>query len=244
MLLAALALVTGSTGPAMAQHSVRRTLDEASVVLSAMSAIPERSIPQAVLADAQGVAIIPRVIKAGFIVGGRLGHGLVYTKMPDGSWSGPVFVHLGGASLGFQAGIQGTDLVLVFKTRRSLERILRAKDQVTLGLDLSVAAGPIGRAAQAGTDAALRAEVYSYSRTRGLFAGVSFEGAVLRYDYDLNREFEQAPAETKAEAARIAMTIIAASTKAPTLPPAGVVVPVAPPPALMQPMPPQSPARP
>jgi lipid-binding SYLF domain-containing protein len=184
-------------------------------VLASTESIPDRSIPQAILADAQGVAVIPRVIKAGFIVGGRLGHGLVYTKLPDGSWSGPVFVHLGGASLGFQAGAQATDLVLVFKTRRSLERILSGKDQVTLGVDVSVAAGPVGRTAQAGTDAELRAEVFSYSRRRGLFAGVSFEGTVIRYDYDLNRAFEQSPAELKAVAAQLAMTIIAASGKQP-----------------------------
>jgi lipid-binding SYLF domain-containing protein len=241
--LAALAVLAASANRVAAQHSVRKTIDEATVVLAAMEVIPEKGIPQAVLADAQGVAIIPRVIKAGFVVGGRLGHGLVYSKLPDGSWTGPVFVHLGGASVGLQAGVEGTDLVLVFKTRRSLERILRGKDKLTLGGDASVAAGPIGRTAQAGTDAGLRAEVYSYSRSRGLFAGVSFEGAVISYDYDLNREFERASPDVKADAAKLAGRIIAASGKpAPPPPPGVTVVPVPPPPAIVippAPMPPQ-----
>jgi lipid-binding SYLF domain-containing protein len=222
---------------AHAQPTVRKTLDEATDVLSAMEAIPARCIPQAVLANAEGVAIIPRVVKAGFVVGGRLGHGLVYSKLPDGNWTGPAFVHLGGASVGFQAGIEGTDLVLVFKHRRSLERILSGKDKLTLGADASIAAGPIGRDAQAGTDAALRAEVFSYSRSRGLFAGVSFEGAVLTYDYELNREFERARPEVRAEAANLAMKIIAASGKqTPPAPPPAVAVPP-PPPIIVQPRP-------
>jgi lipid-binding SYLF domain-containing protein len=226
-----------SSSQVAAQPSVRRTLDEAVDVLTEMESIPAKGIPQAVLANAQGVAIIPRVVKAGFVVGGRVGHGLVYSRIPDGAWAGPTFVHLGGASVGFQAGVEATDLVLVFKTRRSLERVLQGKDKLTLGADASIAAGPIGREAQAGTDPQLRAEVFSYSRSRGLFAGVSFEGAVLTYDYELNREFERSRPEVKDEAAKLAMKIIAASRKeaAPPPPPPGVVVPVPPPPGLAPP---------
>jgi lipid-binding SYLF domain-containing protein len=220
---------------AVAQPSVRRTLDESTEVLSAMESIPAKCIPQVVLANAEGVAIIPRVVKAGFVVGARLGHGLVYSKLPDGNWTGPAFIHLGGASVGFQAGVEGTDLILVFKHRRSLERILSGKDKLTLGADASIAAGPIGREAQAGTDAALRAEIFSYSRSRGLFAGVSFEGAVLTYDHELNREFERAKPELRAEAANLAMKIIVASGKQPAPPPAVAVPP--PPPVVVQPMP-------
>jgi lipid-binding SYLF domain-containing protein len=221
------AVVALTVQQANAQPTVRKTLDESSDVLSAMESIPARCIPQAVLANAEGVAIIPRVVKAGFVVGGRLGHGLVYSKLPDGNWTGPAFVHLGGASVGFQAGIEGTDLVLVFKHRRSLERILNGKDKLTLGADASIAAGSIGRDAEAGTDAALRAEIFSYSRSRGLFAGVSFEGAVLTYDHELNREFERARPEVRAEAANLAGKIIAASGKR-LSPPSDVVVPPAP----------------
>jgi lipid-binding SYLF domain-containing protein len=230
------AAVAFSAQQAHAQANVRKTLDESADVLSAMESIPAKCIPQAVLANAEGVAIIPRVVKAGFIVGGRLGHGLVYSKLPDGNWTGPAFVHLGGASVGFQAGIEGTDLVLVFKHRRSLERILNGKDKLTLGADASIAAGPIGREAQAGTDAALRAEIFSYSRSRGLFAGVSFEGAVLTYDHELNREFERAKPEVRAEAANLAMKIIVASGKQPAPPPPAAAVPP-PPPIIVQPRP-------
>ncbi len=250
--LASVAALALSSGFAAAQHTVRRTIDESSEVLTAMETIPAKCIPQAVLADAQGVAIIPRVVKAGFVVGGRAGHGLVYSKLPDGSWTGPAFVHIGGASIGLQAGIEGTDLVLVFKTRRSLERIIQGKDKLTLGGDASIAAGPIGRDAQAGTDGALRAEIYSYSRSRGLFAGVSFEGAVITYDRELNREFERSGPEIRAEAAKLAGKIIAASGRQPAPPPGVVVVPAAPqpppppPPIIVPPapLPPPPPPRP
>jgi lipid-binding SYLF domain-containing protein len=237
VLLAAVAALALTTERSSAQPSVRRTLDEATDVLNEMELIPAKCIPQAVLANAQGVAVIPRVIKAGFVVGGRVGHGLVFSRIPDGAWAGPTFVRLGGASVGFQAGIEATDLVLVFKNRRSLERILQGKDKLTLGADASIAAGPVGREAQAGTDPQLRAEVFSYSRSRGLFAGVSFEGAVLTYDYDLNREFERSRPELKADAAKLAMKIIAASGKqvAPPPPPPSVVVPVPPPPVVIPP---------
>jgi lipid-binding SYLF domain-containing protein len=225
-----------TSGQAAADHNVRRTIDDSSEVLAAMESVSERRIPQAVLADAQGIAIIPRVVKAGFVVGGRIGHGLVYSRLPDGGWTGPVFVHIGGASVGFQAGVQATDLVLVFKTRRSLERILQGKDKLTLGGDASIAAGPVGREAQAATDGALRAEIYSYSRSRGLFAGVSFEGAVLAYDYDENRDFERSAPEVKAEAAKLAGKIMTASGQrmAPPTPPV-VPMPAPPPPVILGP---------
>jgi lipid-binding SYLF domain-containing protein len=234
--IAALAAVAWTSGRAVADHNVRRTIDDSSDVLTAVESVGERRIPQAVLADAQGIAIIPRVVKAGFIVGGRVGHGLVYSRLPDGGWTGPVFVHVGGASLGFQAGVESTDLVLVFKTRRGLERILQGKDKLTLGGDASIAAGPVGREAQAATDGALRAEIYSYSRSRGLFAGVSFEGAVLAYDYEQNREFERSPPDVKGEAAKLAGKIMTASGQRMAPPPAAVVpMPQPPPPVILGP---------
>jgi lipid-binding SYLF domain-containing protein len=226
--LAALAALALPSARAAAQPPVERTLEESAAVLAAMESMPARCIPQAVLADAQGVAVVPHVVKAGFVVGGRAGHGLVYSRLPDGSWAGPVFVRVGGASVGLQAGVEATDLVLVFKTRRSLERVLLGGGKLTLGADASVAAGPVGREAQAGTDAALRAEVYSYSRSRGLFAGVSLEGAVVAYDPELNREFERSGPGVRAEAARLAGKVIAASGKSP--PPAPAAPPAIAPP--------------
>jgi lipid-binding SYLF domain-containing protein len=120
-----------------------------------------------------------------------VGHGLVLNRNPDGSWGGPAFVVLGGASVGLQAGVQSTDVLLVFKTRRSLDRVLMGKGKLTLGADAAVAAGPVGRQAGAATDARLQAEIFSYSRSRGLFAGVSLEGAAIVYDYDANQIYAQ-----------------------------------------------------
>lgn len=182
--------LTALATPLVAQSPVR-TIQTASEVLQEIQAIPARGIPAAMLADAQGIAIIPDVIKAGFIVGGRGGHGLAFSRNPDGTWSDPAFITIGGASVGFQAGVQSTDVVLVFKNRKSLERVLQGKNKLTLGADVGIAAGPIGRQAAAGTDGMLRAEVYSYSRSRGLFAGVSFDGAAILYDDGANREFAQ-----------------------------------------------------
>ena len=184
----ALVALVATQSPIRAQ-SPQRTLQVASEVLESIQSIPARSIPCALLADAQGIAIIPGVIKAGFIVGGRGGHGVVFSRNPDGTWGMPAFIGIGGASLGLQAGVQSTDVILVFKTRKSLERVVNGKGKLTLGADAAIAAGPIGRQAAAGTDGMLRAEIFSYSRSRGLFAGVSFDGAAIVYDHDANQAF-------------------------------------------------------
>jgi lipid-binding SYLF domain-containing protein len=136
------------------------------------------------LADAEAIAVIPNVIKAGLVVGGRHGKGLLAVRQRDGVWSNPSYVSLSGGSVGFQAGVQATDVVLVFRTRRGVDNVVNGK--FTLGADAAVAAGPVGRTASAATDAQLRAEIYSYSRSRGLFAGVALDGAVLSIDHDAN----------------------------------------------------------
>jgi lipid-binding SYLF domain-containing protein len=184
--------ILAGAAPLRAQAPAR-TLQTASEVLESIQAIPARGIPAALLADAQGIAIIPGVIKAGFILGGRGGHGVVFSRNADGTWGGPAFITIGGASFGLQAGVQSTDVILVFKTRKSLERVVQGKGKVTLGADAAIAAGPIGRQAAAGTDGMLRAEIYSYSRSRGLFAGVSFDGAAIVYDAEANQMFAQNP---------------------------------------------------
>ena len=165
------------------------TLRSATVVLDELAAIPAKGIPPALLADAQGVAIIPRVVKAGFVFAGRGGHGVVLTRDKNGACGEPVFVNLGGGSVGFQVGVESTDVVLVFRDRRSLDRLLEGKGKVTLGADAAVAAGPVGRQAMAATDAKLEAEILSYSRSRGLFAGVSLDGTVIRPDANTNAMF-------------------------------------------------------
>ena len=135
------------------------------------------------------MAIIPHVIKAGFVVAGSGGHGVVMSRVAGGKWGKPVFVNFGGGSVGFQAGVKSTDVVLVFSNRKSLDRILEGKGKITLGADAAVAAGPVGREARAGTDAKLEAEVLSYSRSRGLFGGVALDGSVIRPDANTNAEY-------------------------------------------------------
>jgi lipid-binding SYLF domain-containing protein len=165
------------------------TVESAADVLATLYAIPERAIPPALLQDAQGVGIFPNVLKAGFVIGGRHGRGVILLREPDGSWSNPVFMTITGGSIGWQIGVQSTDVVLVFKTRSSLERIIKGKGKLTLGADVAVAAGPLGRRAEAGTDGLLKAEIFSYSRSRGLFLGVSLDGAGILIDHDANAGF-------------------------------------------------------
>lgn len=184
---ASLVLLTAS--PLRAGDRELRTVESAIETIQALAALPLKGIPPNLLQDAKGVAIIPHVVKAGFLVGGRFGRGVVLVRQPDGSWSNPVFVALGGGGIGWQAGIQSTDLVLVFKTSHGLERVLRGRGQLTLGGDVAVAVGPVGRQAEAATDAQLKAEIYSYSRSRGLFAGISLEGAGVVADTDANEAF-------------------------------------------------------
>jgi len=160
-----------------------RTADE---ILRESMAMPAHQIPQALLAEAQGVAIVPNVLKIGFVAALRRGHGVVMVREADGGWTLPHFVTLTGGSLGWQAGIQGTDVVLVFMTRKSVEGLLGGK--FTIGADASAAAGPVGRNAAAATDARLKAEILSYSRTQGLFAGVNLSGGIVESDDDDNED--------------------------------------------------------
>jgi len=157
-----------------------QTVRLANQTLHEIMAIPASSIPANLLSEAHGVAIIPNVIKVGFIAGFRRGHGVVLVRGADGNWSLPQFVTLTGGSVGWQAGVQGTDVVLVFMTPKSVEGLMNGK--FTIGADASAAAGPVGRNASAATDARLRAEILSYSRSRGLFAGVSLDGSAIEVD--------------------------------------------------------------
>ncbi len=164
---------------------------EAADVLAEVMAIPESAIPYNLLADAYGIAIIPQVIKAGFVIGVRHGTGVVCVRDSSGRWSNPSFISLTGGSLGWQIGGQSTDLILVFRSPRSIEGMMKGK--FMLGADAAVAAGPVGRRVEGATDAALKAEILSYSRTRGFFAGVSLEGSALRIDYNGNAVYYGKP---------------------------------------------------
>lgn len=165
---------------AQAKAGPDETMRAADEVLHESMAITARQIPAALLAEAQGVAIIPDVIKVGLVAGIRRGHGVVMVRNAEGQWSLPQFVTLTGGSVGWQAGIQGTDVILVFMTRKSVDGLMRGK--FTVGADAAAAAGPVGRNAAAATDARLKAEILSYSRSRGLFVGLSLDGSAIEID--------------------------------------------------------------
>src|SRR5690606_19437987 len=140
----------------------------------------KESIPASMLEDSKGIVIIPKMINAGFGIGGKRGKGVAMVKLASGEWSDPVFVTITGGSIGFQAGVQAVDLVLLFKHK---EALTNAKNgDFTIGGDLSAAAGPVGRSTSANTDYKLDAEVYSYSRSKGLFAGISINGSNIAFD--------------------------------------------------------------
>lgn len=142
--------------------------------------IREQVIPTWLMERAYGIVVVPRVIKGALIIGGRGGKGVFSVRNPDGAWSDPVFITLAGVNVGFQWGVQSTDVILVLMSRKSVEGI--ADGKVTLGADAAVAAGPVGRSAAATTDATLNAQVLSYSRSEGMFAGVALDGSVLSID--------------------------------------------------------------
>ena len=208
-----------------------RTLEHSKEVLDELSMIPLKGIPPRLLADAQGVAIIPRVIKAGFLVGGRGGHGIVMARDKTGNWGDPVFINLGAASVGFQAGVESTDVVLVFRSRKSLDRLLEGKGKLTLGADAAIAAGPVGRKAAAATDGKLEAEILSDSRSRGIFAGVSFDGAVINPDARSNAMFARSEPDRKmADAVKAKLIEMSRETSEPITPkPPAVLSPPVPP---------------
>jgi len=171
--------------PAVAGQKEDQRADDAVRVLTEIQSIPESAIPDKLLDEAHAIAIIPNVLKAGFVVGGRGGRGLLAIKTQDGRWSNPSFITLAGGSFGFQGGVQFSDVVLVFRNNTSLESIVNGK--LTLGADVGVAAGPVGRNAAAATDGQFLAEIWSWSRARGLFAGIALDGAVLRIDHRSNQ---------------------------------------------------------
>lgn len=175
-----LALSLAAALPATAGPAEDDRARNALRVLGEIQKIPESAIPEKLLDEARAIVIVPDALKIGLVVGGRRGHGLLSVKTADGTWSAPSFVKLTGGSVGFQAGVQSADVVLVFRSDRGLDSIVNGK--VTLGADAAVAAGPVGRSAATATDGQLKAEIWSWSRARGLFAGVALDGAVLSID--------------------------------------------------------------
>jgi len=165
---------------------------EASEVLDEIMAIPEKAMPPSLLAHAHAIAIVPNVVKVGFVIGGRYGQGVVLRHNgKSGGWGAPVFMTLTGGSVGWQIGAQSSDIILVFKNQRGLDSLVNGK--FTLGADAAVSAGPVGRNVAAATDTQMKSEIYSYSRSRGLFAGIALDGSVLEIDHSANAAFYNQP---------------------------------------------------
>jgi len=187
---ASLALIATLIGVAQAQtRNAKKLADatkeaqKASDVFTEIMNVPDKAIPQNLLDKAEAIAVFPGVIKAGFIVGGRGGHGVISRRGRSG-WSAPAFFNLGGGSVGLQIGASKTDFVLLFMNEEALGGLLQ--DKFEIGGEGSAAAGPVGRSASASTDAQLKAGILSYSRSKGLFAGLEIKGVVISGDNDDN----------------------------------------------------------
>jgi lipid-binding SYLF domain-containing protein len=179
-----LAVALVAPAPSFADSRTDARLAQSQRVFEAFSDLTEQAIPTWLLERAYGIVVVPQVVKAALFLGGRGGKGVMAVRNPDGTWSPPAFVTLGGVNYGLQFGVQATDVILVLMSRESVEGIAGGK--VTLGADASVAAGPLGRSSAAATDATLSAQVLSYSRSSGLFAGVALDGSIIAIDYKSN----------------------------------------------------------
>jgi len=187
-LFAVLAL-TASTNIVTAQTSDEaRRITDASTVLEEIMEAADKSVPRSIMEKAEGIAVFPSLIKGGIVVGGQRGRGVLSVRdKKTGGWSSPAFLTITGGSIGAQFGAQAIDLVLVINNQRGLEQLV--KNQFKIGADAAVTAGPVGRDASASTDLQMRAQILSYSRARGLFAGVTLNGATIRQDRDANERF-------------------------------------------------------
>src|ERR1022692_2597659 len=208
-----LLVTTLALTPLLAQNSdSAKRLNEAAAVFSEVMAAPDKGIPRELLGKAHCIVIVPDLKTAAFVVGGKYGKGYLSCRNKSGSgWSAPATVRIEGGSVGFQIGGSSTDLIMLVMSERGADKLLSSK--FTLGAEGSVAAGPVGRTATAQTDAQMHAEILSWSRSQGLFAGVALEGATLRQDLDdnanlygsklENREIVTTPVRTPRAAARL-----------------------------------------
>lgn len=193
---AALCLTLGAPAALSAQSDEADRIWRAADVLQAIMTADDAGVPRSVMSDVDAIAIFPSTIRGGFIFGGHRGRGVISARdVRTGEWSLPAFLTITGASFGLQIGGQATDIMLLIMNRRGLDRFLG--NQFKIGADASVAAGPVGRSAAAATDLLLTAEILSYSRSRGLFAGVSLEGSTVRSDRDANERYYDHPYETR-----------------------------------------------
>ena len=193
-----LTLATGltlATSPILAQSEEAARIKAATTVLQEIKDAPDGGVPKWVVEKAQAVAVFPGVKKGGLLIGGEWGRGIISAKsMKSGTWSAPAFLTLTGGSIGAQIGGEAVDLVLVIIDERGLEQLTR--NQFKIGADAGVAAGPVGRTAEASTDIQMRAKILSYSRARGLFAGITLNGSTIKQDRDANERFYGQPYKT------------------------------------------------
>jgi lipid-binding SYLF domain-containing protein len=187
VLLLTLVLLGAGLGRIAAETDEEKRVNLATEIINKMSQKPEQAIPVAYVQRAHGIAVIPQVVKVGFIIGGQHGKGIMVVRKSDGSWSDPYFLSLTSGSVGLQIGGQGADIVLLFMTKRAAQEA--GKGKFTVGADAGAAAGPVGRQAGKRTDTGLDAEIYTYAWSRGLFAGLSVEGAVLSIDNSANGNY-------------------------------------------------------
>jgi lipid-binding SYLF domain-containing protein len=182
----------GATAALVAQSEEAERIAKATQVFEEIMAVPDKAIPEKILANADAIAVFPSTIKGGFGIGAHHGKGIVSRRNREtGTWTSPGFLSLTGGSFGAQIGGQALDLVLVVMNKNGLDSLM--KNEFKIGADASVAAGPVGRGAEASTDLTMKAEILSYSRARGLFAGVSLNGSVINEDEDANRDFYGRP---------------------------------------------------
>ena len=185
-LMLVLSSVSGKAKADVSEKAEIEKVEKSIEVIQEIMEIPEEGIPEALLSEAYGIAVLPGVIKAAYGIGGQYGKGILMVQ-DKRKWSNPSFITITGGSIGWQIGVQKADIILVFKSRGSIDNITQGK--FTLGVDASIVAGPVGRRAEASTDVELEAEIYSYSQSKGLFAGISIKGASLQIDYEANASF-------------------------------------------------------
>ena len=181
LLMSAMGMVGTSAWAGSARQDSVARLDSSVEVLHAIMATPDKGIPEEVLSNAKCILVVPNLIKGGFIFGGKHGRGVASCRTAEG-WSAPAFVSVGGGSWGLQIGVEGVDLVMLVMNDQGFQHLLSSKFELTG--EGSVAAGPVGRHASAGTDWKMNTEMLTYSRSRGVFAGLTLEGAVVQQDND------------------------------------------------------------
>jgi len=187
--LAMMVLTAGAVlaGPRDGTHKEDKRLEHATEVFSEIMNTPDKGIPSNLLDKASCIAIVPGMSKGGLGIGGDYGKGVVMCRHEDRTWSAPSFITVGGGSFGLQIGFEKVDLVMLIMNRHGMERLL--SDKFTVGADASASAGPVGRTTSANTDATLDAEILTYSRSKGVFGGLTLEGAVVKQDHEDNRDF-------------------------------------------------------